>query len=357
MAERIRRILVAIRDLRHAPKSELRKAGALARAAHGSIELFHAIEDPDPARSWPETATLQSVEKQRSAIAARYEERLEHFARDPSLRGASVSCTATWDHPVHEAIIRRALESRADLVIAATHTHPLGARFLRNTDWELIRHCPLPLLLAKSPREYRRPVVLAAVDPFHAHARPANLDARLIDTGEKFAQLLRGTLHLFHAYMPLVTVAPTPMGTAPLVTMPPEAEAAHGEQIARVIGQLAKSADVPPARRHIEMGEVSAELASVARRTRTSLIVMGAVSRSAVARLFIGNTAERVLDKVGCDVLVVKPRGFRSSVAASSRPPSAVRSRARVARPPARARRTGRRSTEKAPTEVLPPLL
>lgn len=356
MAERIRRILVAIRDLRHAPKNELRKAGALARAAHGSLELFHAIEEPDPARSWPETATAQTLEKQRSAIAARYEQRLEHFARDASLRGASVSCTVTWDHPVHEAIIRHALESRADLVIAATHVHPLGARFLRNTDWELIRHCPLPLLLAKSPREYRRPVVLAAVDPFHTHARPADLDARLRDTGQRFAQLLRGTLHLFHAYMPLVTVAPTPMGTAPLVTLPPEAEAAHGEQIARVIGQLAKSAGVPPARRHIEMGEVSAELASVSRRTHASLVVMGAVSRSALARLFIGNTAERVLDKLTCDVLVVKPRGFRSGVATARRAPRRVRTPGR-ARPAARARRSGRRSTENAPSQVLPPLL
>ena len=357
MAERMRRILVAIRDLRHVPKNELRKAGALARAAHGSVELFHAIEEPDPARSWPETATAQTVEKQRNAIAARHEERLAQFARDPSLRGANVSSTVTWDHPVHEAIIRRALESRADLVIAATHTHTLGARFLRNTDWELIRHCPVPLLLAKSSREYRRPVVLAAVDPFHAHARPADLDARLLDAGQKFAQLLRGTLHLFHAYMPLVTVAPTPMGTAPLVTLPPEAEAAHGEQIARVIGQLAKSADVPPARRHIEMGEVSSELAAVARRTHAGLVVMGAVSRSGLARLFIGNTAERVLDKLSCDVLVVKPRGFRTSVATSSRPPPRLRSRGQLTRPAARARRSDRRSTEEAPTEVLPPLL
>jgi len=355
MAERIRRILVAIRDLRHTPRNELRRAGVLARAARGSVELFHAIEEPDPARSWPETATAQTVQRQRSAIAAQQRERLERFARDPSLRAVSVSCTVSWDHPVHEAVIRRALESRADIVIAATHAHPLGARLLRNTDWELIRHCPLPLLLAKSRREYRRPVVLAAVDPFHAHARPADLDARLLDTGRRLAQLLHGTLHLFHAYMPLVTVAATPMGT-PVVTLPPEAEAAHEAQIARVIGQLAKSADVPPARRHVEMGEVSAELAAVSRRTHASLVVMGAVSRSALARLFIGNAAERVLDKLGCDVLVVKPRGFRSSVATSSRPASRVRS-SRRARPATRARRNGRRSTGNAPSEVLPPLL
>jgi len=351
MAERMRRVLIAIRDLGHVPKNELRKAGALAKAAHASVELFHAIELPDPAASWPETRTKASVEQQRSAIAAQQQGRLESFARDPSLRGVSVTCTASWDYPVHEAIMRRALAARADLVIAATRPHRLGARLvLRNTDWELIRHCPQPLLLVKSRQPWKRPVVLAAVDPFHAHARPADLDPRLLAIGRQFAELLHGTLHLFHAYMPLVTAAPAPVGTAPLMLLPPEAEQAHGAEVARVIGQLAKSADIPPARRHIQMGEVSTQLAAVSRRTRAGVVVMGAVSRSAILRLFIGNMAERVLDKLTCDVLVVKPRGFKSGIATARRDPSSLRSRARP-------RAGGRRAGRSAARAVLPPVL
>jgi universal stress protein E len=37
---------------------------------------------------------------------------------------------------------------------------------------------------------------------------------------------------------------------------------------------------------------------------------MGAVSRSALERMLIGQTAEQVLDAVDCDVLVVKPPDF-----------------------------------------------
>jgi len=44
------------------------------------------------------------------------------------------------------------------------------------------------------------------------------------------------------------------------------------------------------------------------------VVVMGAVSRSGLKRLFIGNSAERLLDKLDCDVLVVKPRRFTSPV-------------------------------------------
>jgi universal stress protein E len=336
MAKSLRHILVAIRDLRHASRSELHKAGVLARASGASVELFHAIDTQDPGVSWPGTATAETVAARREAIAARGRRRLEQFAGDDSLRDLRVTCTTTWDYPPHEAIVRRARSSRADLVIALTRPHRTGARLvLRNTDWELIRHCPVPLLLVKSSRTYRKPAILAAVDPFHA--RPADLDGRLLAAGGMLARLLHGRLHLFHAYMPLVSVTTMPFSTAALVTLPPEAEEAHGRQIGRVIDKLADTSDIPRARRHIHMGDVSGELRATVADIHAGIVVMGAVSRSGLARLFIGNTAERVLDKLDCDVLVVKPRAFKSRV--EPRPAVSAPSSTRRARAPRAARR------------------
>jgi nucleotide-binding universal stress UspA family protein len=72
--------------------------------------------------------------------------------------------------------------------------------------------------------------------------------------------------------------------------------------------------DLEPARRHLVNGPPHLEIPDVARKTRAALVVMGAISRSRLQRLFIGNTAERVLDALPCDVLVIKPRGTRSRV-------------------------------------------
>jgi nucleotide-binding universal stress UspA family protein len=44
------------------------------------------------------------------------------------------------------------------------------------------------------------------------------------------------------------------------------------------------------------------------------LIVMGTVARTGIAGLLIGNTAERLLRRLPCSVLAVKPDGFRSPV-------------------------------------------
>jgi universal stress protein E len=335
MVKQIRHILVAIRDLRQAPKNELREAGTLARASGASIELFHVIDAPDPARGFPETRTLEAVEKLRAAAMSASERRLEKFARSHALRGVSVTCTAVWDYPPHEAIVRRALKAGANLVIAATREHAVGVRLvLRNTDWELIRHCPMPLLLVKTRQAVRKPVVLAAVDPFHAHGKPVNLDSELLATAGRCAKLLHGSLHVFHAYMPLMNVQIAAGYPAPPVMLPPEIEESHGRQIARAIDRLAEKAGVRRAFRHVEMGDVASELTALTRRTHTKLVVMGAVSRSALARLFIGNTAERVLDKLSCDVLIVKPRGFRSKL--TQRRPIAV-----LSVPPAKRRSAG----------------
>jgi universal stress protein E len=348
MATQIRHILVAIGDARRTPRNELRKAGAVARAARATVELFHAIDEPDPARSFPETATRQEVERHRAAIVEKYRRRLERFARDAALRSVTVHCTAVWDYPPHAAVIRRVLAARSDLVIAAARGHRFGARLLlRNTDWELIRHCPVPLLIVKSPRPYRRPLVLAAVDPYYAHPRPADLDARLLQSGAEIARLLHGSLQVFHAYMPLVTVEPMAMAAAPVVMMPPQAEEAHMQQVLDTIGRLAAKAGIPRSRVHIRMGEVADQLSAFARRSGTAMVVMGAVSRSAITRLFIGNAAERTLDRLTCDVLIVKPRGFRSGI---ERGRQVAAARARTART-----RLPRSRSAAVPARVLPP--
>jgi universal stress protein E len=60
------------------------------------------------------------------------------------------------------------------------------------------------------------------------------------------------------------------------------------------------------------------------RKLGCDIVVMGAISRSGMKRVVIGNTAERLLDDLPCDLLIVKPPSFVSSVAARSRDPHFV---------------------------------
>lgn len=64
--------------------------------------------------------------------------------------------------------------------------------------------------------------------------------------------------------------------------------------------------DVGEGRVHMIAGKPSKTLVPFANEINASLVVMGAVSKGILETLFIGNTAERVLDKLSCDILVVK---------------------------------------------------
>ena len=47
---------------------------------------------------------------------------------------------------------------------------------------------------------------------------------------------------------------------------------------------------------------------------------MGAIARNPFGRIFIGSTAERVLEQLPCDLLVVKPETFRTPVSSERWP-------------------------------------
>ena len=48
-------------------------------------------------------------------------------------------------------------------------------------------------------------------------------------------------------------------------------------------------------------------LVAVAIQQNADFVVMGSASRSALGSVFLGNTAEHVLDHLPCDLLLIKP--------------------------------------------------
>jgi universal stress protein E len=317
MARGFKRILFAVKDVDQVTPATLRKLASLALRGGARLELYHALTESivvDRARADRSGKTLDAVF---ADIAAEARRKLERKARSSALRGIKVTAHVDWDYPAHEAIVRRAVATRADLVAVAVEPHRLGARlFLRNTDWELIRDCPTPLLLMKGTRSYLRPAVLVAVDPFHAADKPASLDRQLLAVGQRLAKQHRGTLHAVHAWLPLAVSVPSAASMPAPAWVPEDVEARHATSIRKAFDRLVARAGVAPARRYCISSTVPDALDQALARSRATVLVMGAVSRRGLKRLFIGNTAEREIDRANCDVLVVKPVGFRTRVPA-----------------------------------------
>jgi universal stress protein E len=320
-APAVRRILVALKELQARSIPAVLKAGQLAKGYGAQVELFHSLETPlylDPHRVVGKDPQQVQQELRRSALR-----RLESIADRIRQRGVRVSVSAEYDSPTYAAIIRRAVLGRADLIVAAGHAgRHRWPGLLRLTDWELVRLSPVPVLLVKSSRPYRRPQIMAAVDPTHAFAKPLRLDRLILDTAAGVGTALHGTLHAVHAYprIPVEILAPG-AHAARAVTPERLREAQRRSELSAraALDRLLRGTSTARTRRHALAGHPLDVIAAAARSSRCAMVVMGAVSRSGIRRILIGNTAERILDALGCDVLVVKPRGFRSPVPRVSR--------------------------------------
>ncbi|NJO13140.1 MAG: universal stress protein [Gammaproteobacteria bacterium] len=247
---------------------------------------------------------------------------MERIAQPLRRRGLDVRTEVAWDYPVHEAVVRHVIEQKADLLVADSHRHIAVARWvLTNTDWELIRQCPCPVWLAKSSGTRRK--VLAAVDPLHERAGAQRLDDRILTEARKAVALLGGRLAVCHADVPPVindAAMPVAEERAPRVLSPGYVER-YSEKVRQGLDRLARRYSIAPRQRFVVTGDPAVVVPRLARSLRVGLLVMGAVSRSGLDRIFIGSTAERVIDDVDCDVLVVKPRSFATRVRLKPRHP------------------------------------
>jgi len=79
--------------------------------------------------------------------------------------------------------------------------------------------------------------------------------------------------------------------------------------------QLAKIAKAPQASIHIGLASPTKAVTECIDRLEPDLLVMGTVSRGGIAGLLLGNTAERLIDEVGCSLLALKPEGVICPVA------------------------------------------
>jgi universal stress protein E len=313
---RIRRILVAVKEPARGSLAALVKGAQLARAAGASLELFHALSTPINAEAFLYTRrNLVDIERK---IRERTLGDLEKTARRLRAKGMKVTTAAEWDFPAYEAVVRRAIRTKADLIVAERHVgRRLAPWLLHLNDWELLRLSPVPVLLAKSAGPYRRPAVLAALDPTHAFAKSARLDPEILRVAADVAAALGGRVHAMHAYLPVPSVglAGEVMSGGVLGQLQAEALAMARRGFEREL----KKSGIPSARRHLVRRIAVDAIPAVAREIRAGIVAMGAVSRSGLRRVFIGNTAERVLDELPCDILVVKPPRFKTPVARARR--------------------------------------
>jgi len=298
-------VLFAMTSASDVSRTSLHKAARLAAALSAGLELFYSAFDLDiihPGRFSP----VSPEEAMRGYVEKRQKE-LWSLAEDLRATGLSVYPRVEWHRQAVEGIVREVLLRKPAFLIFESFGH---------VDYKLIETCPCPLLLIRSARPYpSHPRIVAAVDPMHAHAKPAALDDAIVAAAAEVSNALCGELHLFHARRPWAIVSHQARGLQWVPDLAKdENQIAYEHGVESRVAELAGCHNISCLRTHLVDGDVTECLPSFSRADAVDIVAMGALSRSLMQRILLGDTARQVLDHLECDVLIVKQPGFQTSV-------------------------------------------
>lgn len=304
------RNILAIVDPTAQQQPAVEKAALLAQKLDARLELY--VCDTKASREVRIAAHARSQAQEPLVIDLK--SMLEELAIPLRKQGLDVTTEVDCADPLHVALIDRARRTTADLIVKDTHHHSLAKRtFITNTDWQLIRACPVSLLLTKPNRWASVPRIFAAVDPGHVNDKPAVLDDRIMDCAALLAKRLGGELHLLHVYLPASIVAAAASGGPPTPIPVSVRELAREEEQQReLLRAVVAEYRIADENVHLKVGGPAQVLPHMAGALRADIMAMGAISRSGLQRVFIGSTAEDVLEHLPCDALIVKPPDFAS---------------------------------------------
>lgn len=304
--------ILAIVDPTASEHPAVEKGAILAQKLDARLELY--VCDTKAARE--ERLIAERAKDPSRMLTVNLKPTLEALAAPLRSRGLDVTTECEYADVLYAGLLSRTQRSCADLVIKDTHHHSLVKRtFITNTDWHLIRGCPVPLLLTRATSWSDNPRLVAAVDPGHLNDKPALLDHRILEWGKCLAAKLRGALHVIHAYVPLSIAITAAEGIAPMASaLTPEALAFEDSEKRKQLRALTEPYGIDAGNIHLHLGVPSELLPRMTAELEADVLVMGAISRRGVQKVFVGSTAERVLERLPCDVLIVKSPDFAANL-------------------------------------------
>ncbi len=202
-------------------------------------------------------------------------------------------------------LIRQVLRKQHDLVLVGTrHMGAIKGFFLGSTGIKLLRKCPCAVWVTQPRTGQAFDSILVA------HDLRAVGDLAM-ELGCSMAKLQNAQLHVVHAS----DVGEFVEHLFPLQMVAEQMREHRDEALKHIETQLAGVALPLPAKVHFVTEPPEVAIMNCIEQHDIDLLVMGTVGRTGISGFITGNTAERLLPRIPCSLLAVKPPGFKSPVA------------------------------------------
>ncbi|MBQ4836743.1 MULTISPECIES: universal stress protein UspE [Pseudoalteromonas] len=302
--DKIKRILTVI-DPTKEQQNSLERSISLAQTTGAEITAFLSIYD----FSYEMTTMLSKEEREAMRLAVIKDREAWINVLIEQYTDLDIQAKVVWHNRPYEAIIEEVLNEQFDIVIKSTHQHDtLKSVIFTPTDWHLIRKCPAPVLLVKDQAWPEHGEIIAAVNSVSDNDQHQELNQRIIKDAKFICNLANASLSLVNTY------PATPVNIA--IEIPEFNPSQYSEAVKKhhedETWSLANQFEIAKEKCIIEEGLPEDVIPSVAEKKSAELVVIGTVGRTGLSAALIGNTAEHVIDSLDCDVLALKPDGYKS---------------------------------------------
>jgi nucleotide-binding universal stress UspA family protein len=178
-------------------------------------------------------------------------------------------------------------------------------------------------MLPEEKPNYSRVMAAVDFDSWQEDGGENDLNRLILELASSIVLSDFAELHVIHAWKPitesLIRVFSSDLSEAQVAANVNREQRERQVQLERLTGKLrnwigAEAYDYLSPQLHLRLGNARTEIPAQARQVDADLIVMGTVARTGLAGLFMGNTAETILNQINCAVLAVKPPGFVTPV-------------------------------------------
>lgn len=265
------RKLLVVHDPTRDEQPALDIAATIAGDTGARVLLFGCIHD--------EVSGAESEAGEAKRLLKEHKAKLDALLAPLAARGIETSSDVDWDKDWHHAIVRAAARDFADVVFKSSFHNPRRRVLKFTSDSILIRECLCPVLLIKHAERQETSRILAAID-IQARAAPyTRLNENVLEFSRRVVDSMQAEVHVVNAF--------------PDFRMVPDR------------ARIMELAGVDSDHVHIKLGAPDKVIVDVAKNIDASLVVVGNSHRSGLAALLHGNTAEKILGKLDCNILAM----------------------------------------------------
>lgn len=311
---RFRNILLVC-DENSAYEPALERARGLAEANGAQVTVVDVI-DAAPGELSRLFAALPGsrAHEVEDEVLSFHRARLDRLAEPLRAAGVPVD-TKVLQGTAFLEVIRHVLRHGNDLVIKGAQSSP-DRPLLRGPDLHLMRKSPCPVWILNARTEPCARRILAAVDPDPDDRIRDELNHRIMELATSLARSDGARLDVMNVWRvheeATLRHGVGRMTETEIAAIIAREERGSAERLRRLVADFERFDDIM---RVLHIKGVAADVIPAhVHDEGIDTVVMGTLARSGIAGLFIGNTAETILNRVASSVLAVKPKGFVSPV-------------------------------------------